>query len=139
MVKTIVILALALLLVYAGLDFFAGDEIEARSELFAWTGVIFGFFLLEKGLQYLLKLPFKKYFADVRQHQMARIVQDGGIALSYISFWLAVGFSPINSVVKGDGSDFSFSNPVFLKISVVLIVGTFIFSVLWWVTLQFRK
>lgn len=139
MVKTIIILALALLLVYAGLDFYAGDEIGGRTEIFAWTAIIFTFYLLEKGLQYLLKLPFKKYFADVRQHHLARMVQDSGIALSYVSFWLAVGFSPINGWVTGQGTEFAFSNPEFLKISLVLLTGTFIFSILWWVTLQFKK
>ena len=139
MVKTVIILAFTLLLVYASLDFFAGEAISGRTQLFAWTGIILAFYLLEKGLQYLLKLPFKKYFSDVRQHHLARIVQDSGIALSYLSFWLAIGFSPINGVITGQGTELTFSNPLFLKISLVLITGTFIFSILWWVTLQFRK
>ena len=139
MTKTIILLVVTLLIVYAGLDFFSVHSDANRTEIFAWTGIIFGFFLLERGLQHLLKLPFKRYFQDVRRHRLARIVQDTGITLSYLSFWLAVGFSPINGFITGKSHEFTFSNPIFLKIALVLIIATTIFSILWWVTLLFRK
>lgn len=139
MIKTIFLLALTILLVYSGLELASMMFDIPRAEIFSWTGIIFVAYLVEKGLKYVLLFPFKLYFEDVRRHVLARYVQETGITLSYISVWLAIGYTPINAIVRGKDSESLISNPIFLKIALVLFSATIIFSALWWLSLKIKK
>ncbi|MBD3637858.1 MAG: hypothetical protein HUJ25_10925 [Crocinitomicaceae bacterium] len=139
MIKTIILLGLTLVLIYFGLELASHLTDIPRSEIFSWTGIILLAFLVERSLKYILLLPFKAYFKDVRRHVLAKLVQETGITLSYISVWLAVGFTPINGIVQGRNIDQLIHYPIFLKIALVLITATIIFSTLWWFSLKFKK
>src|SRR6056300_1879648 len=113
MIKTIFIVAVTILVVFFGLSL-AGNYFDfPRSQIFAWTGIIFLVYLIERLLKYLIQLPFKLYSEQLRRNPLAKAVQDTGITLSYISFWLAIGFTPINGVVQGVNTKLTFSNPFF--------------------------
>ncbi len=139
MLKTIILLGLTIGLVFIGLNYTSDLFDIPRSEIFAWTGIIFLVYLLERFLKYIIQLPFKLYFDKIRKHVLAKAVQDTGLSLSYISFWIAIGFTPINAVVKGETPNFRFSNPIFLQIALVLFIATLIFSILWWLTLKIKR
>ncbi len=114
MIKTIFLVAVTILVVFFGLSL-AGNYFDfPRSQIFAWTGIIFLVYLIERLLKYLIQLPFKLYSEQLRRNPLAKVVQDTGITLSYISFWLAIGFTPINGVVQGVNTKLTFSNPFFL-------------------------
>jgi len=139
MIKTIFIVAVTILVVFFGLSL-AGNYFDfPRSQIFAWTGIIFLVYLIERLLKYLIQLPFKLYSEQLRRNPLAKAVQDTGITLSYISFWLAIGFTPINGVVQGVNTKLTFSNPFFLQITVVLFFATLLFSILWWFTLKLKR
>lgn len=139
MLKTAALLGLTLIVVYVGLEVASSLFDIPRLEIFSWTGIIFLAFLAERTIKYLLLMPFKAYFEDVRKHYLAKLVQETGITLSYISVWLAVGFTPINGIVQGKGMDNLISYPIFLKISAVLFTATIVFSLLWLLTLKLKK
>ena len=139
MIKTVFLLAITLIIVYLGLEFVSHFLDAPRAEIFSWTGIIIGAFLLERGIKYILLMPFKMYLGDVRKHALGKAVQETGIALSYISVWLAVGFTPINAFVQGKADRLEISYPIFLKIAVVLITSTILFSLLWWATLKLKR
>jgi hypothetical protein len=139
MLKTAFLLGLTVVFVYLGLEIASIIFDIPRSEIFSWTGIIFLAFVLERALRYLLMMPFKIYFEDVRKHHLAKNVQETGFSLSYISIWLAVGYSPINGIVQGNNTKLTISYPIFLKIALVLITATIIFSILWLLTLKFKK
>lgn len=139
MIKTAFLLGLTIVLVYLGLETASLLFEIPRSEIFSWTGIIFLAFLAERALKYLLLMPFKVYFEDVRRHHLAKSVQETGITLSYISVWLAIGFTPINGIVQGKGMDNLISYPIFLKIALVLFSATVLFSTLWWLSLKLKK
>jgi hypothetical protein len=139
MIKTTFLVAVTILVVFFGLSL-AGNYFDfPRSQIFAWTGIIFLVYLIERLLKYLIQLPFKLYSEQLRRNPLAKAVQDTGITLSYISFWLAIGFTPINGVVQGVNTKLTFSNPFFLQISVVLFFATLLFSILWWFTLKLKR
>jgi len=139
MIKTTFLVAVTILVVFFGLSL-AGNYFDfPRSEIFAWTGIIFLVYLIERLLKYLIQLPFKLYSEQLRRNPLAKAVQDTGITLSYISFWLAIGFTPINGVVQGVNTKLTFSNPFFLQITVVLFFATLLFSILWWFTLKLKR
>ena len=139
MIKTTFLVAVTILVVFFGLSL-AGNYFDfPRSQLFAWTGIIFLVYLIERLLKYLIQLPFKLYSDQLRRNPLAKAVQDTGITLSYISFWLAIGFTPINGVVQGVNTKLTFSNPFFLQITVVLFFATLLFSILWWFTLKLKR
>ncbi len=139
MIKTIFLVAVTILVVFFGLSL-AGNYFDfPRSQIFAWTGIIFLVYLIERLLKYLIQLPFKLYSEQLRRNPLAKAVQDTGITLSYISFWLAIGFTPINGVVQGVNTKLTFSNPFFLQITVVLFFATLLFSILWWFTLKLKR
>ncbi len=139
MIKTIFLVAVTILVVFFGLSL-AGNYFDfPRSQIFAWTGIIFLVYLIERLLKYLIQLPFKLYSEQLRRNPLAKVVQDTGITLSYISFWLAIGFTPINGVVQGVNTKLTFSNPFFLQITVVLFFATLLFSILWWFTLKLKR
>jgi len=139
MIKTIFLVAVTILVVFFGLSL-AGNYFDfPRSQIFAWTGIIFLVYLIERLLKYLIQLPFKLYSEQLRRNPLAKAVQDTGITLSYISFWLAIGFTPINGVVQGVNTKLTFSNPFFLQITVVLSFATLLFSILWWFTLKLKR
>lgn len=110
-----------------------------RPQIFAWTGIILLAYLIERFLKYAIQLPFKMYFDELRRNVLAKGVQDTGITLSYISFWLAIGFTPINAMVNGTEIEFKFMHPLFLKIALVLILSTILFSILWWVSHKLKR
>ncbi len=139
MIKTAFILLLTLVLVYFGLGFISEDINIPRQEVFSWTGIIFLAYIIERIAKYLLKLPMKHYFEALRNHPLAKAVQDGGLTLAYISMWLAVGVTPINALVEGEFPDHLISNILFFKIAIVLIIATLVFSTLWWITLKIKK
>lgn len=139
MIKTAVLVVVTIGVVYFGLELVSNVFDIPRSEVFSWTGILLLVFLLERFLKYLLQLPFKRYFSEVRKHILAKAVQDTGFSLSYICVWLAVGYNPIQGVVKGEEWKLHFSNPIFLKIALVLILGTVFFSFLWWLTVRLKK
>ena len=139
MIKTAFLLLLTLVLIYFGLGFISEDIHIPRQDVFSWTGIIFLAYLFEKTLKYILKLPFKHYFEELRKHPLAKGVQDSGFTLSYICIWLAVGVTPINAMVDGEIPPELISNYVFLKIAAVLIIATLVFSILWWITLKIKK
>lgn len=134
MIKTAFLLSITICLVIIGLTYTSTIFDIPRSQLFAWTGIILLVYLIERLLKYIIQLPFKVYFEELRKHILAKFVQDTGLTLSYISFWLAVGFTPINGLVNGTPSEFAFSNPLFLKIALILFLSTLLFSILWWVS-----
>lgn len=139
MIKTTFLVAVTILVVFFGLSL-AGNYFDfPRSQIFAWTGIIFLVYLIERLLKYLIQLPFKLYSEQLRRNPLAKAVQDTGITLSYISFWLAIGFTPINGVVQGVNTKLTFSNPFFLQITVVLFLATLLFSILWWFTLKLKR
>lgn len=139
MLKTAFLVGLTIVFVYVGLEIASLIFDIPRSEIFSWTGIIFLAFILERALRYLLMMPFKIYFENVRKHHLAKNVQEIGFSLSYISVWLAIGYSPINGIVQGNNTELTVSNPIFLKIALVLITATIIFSILWLLTLKFTK
>lgn len=139
MIKTAFILVLTMGAVFFGLTYASELFDIPRSEIFAWTGIILLVYLIERLLKYLIQLPFKLYSAALRKHPLAKGVQDTGLTLSYISFWLAIGFTPINAMVQGMDTDLKFSNPLFLKIALVLFLATVLFSVLWWISLKLKR
>ena len=139
MIKTAFLLLVTLVLIYFGLGFISEDINIPRQDVFSWTGIIFLAYFLERILKYTLKLPLKHYFEELRKHPLAKAVQDAGFTLSYILIWLAVGITPINAVVEGEIPEHIISNLVFLKISIVLIIATLVFSSLWWMSLKFKK
>lgn len=139
MIKTAFLLVLTLVGIFFGLTYTSDIFDIPRSQLFAWTGIILLVYLLERFLKYLIQLPFKLYFDALRKHVLAKAVQDTGLSLAYISFWLAIGFTPINGLVKGVSGEFKFENPLFLKISLVLFVATILFSILWWLSLKLKR
>ena len=134
MIKTAFLLLITIGLVIIGLNYTSEIFDIPRSQLFAWTGIILFVYLIERLLKYVIQLPFSVYFEELRKHVLAKFVQDTGLTLSYISFWLAVGFTPINGFVNGVPVEFAFSNPLFLKIALILFLSTFLFSILWWVS-----
>ena len=139
MIKTTFLVAVTILVFFFGLSL-AGNYFDfPRSQIFAWTGIIFLVYLIERLLKYLIQLPFKLYSEQLRRNPLAKAVQDTGITLSYISFWLAIGFTPINGVVQGVNTKLTFSNPFFLQITVVLFFATLLFSILWWFTLKLKR
>jgi len=137
MIKTIFLLFVTLVLIYFGLGFMSINI--PRQEVFSWTGIIFLAYILERILKYVLQLPLKHYFEALRKHPLAKAVQDGGFTMSYIAFWLAIGITPINAAVEGNFPEHFISNLVFLKIAIVLIIATLVFSILWWITLKINK
>ncbi|UKN03247.1 hypothetical protein K6119_06930 [Paracrocinitomix mangrovi] len=139
MLKTAFLLSLTIVLVYLGLELASSLTDIPRSEIFSWTGIIFLAYLVEKSLKYILMLPFKAYFKDVQRHALAKTVQETGITLSYISVWLAVGFTPINGIVQGKEIDHLITNPIFIKIALVLFFATIVFSLLWLLSLKIQK
>jgi hypothetical protein len=139
MIKTAIILIITLVLIYFGLGFISEDINIPRQDIFSWTGIIFLAYLFERIIKYFLQLPFKTYFEELRQHPLAKAVQDGGFTLSYIFIWLAIGITPINAAVAGNLPQHLITNLVFLKISIVLIIATLVFSILWWLTLKLKK
>jgi len=139
MIKTAFILLITLVIVYFGLGFISSEFDIPRQDVFSWTGIVFLAFLFEKIIKYLLKLPFKHYFEELREHPLAKGVQDTGFTLSYIMVWLAVGATPINTAVAGVYPAHIISNFMFLKISIVLFFATLVFSILWWLSLKITK
>ena len=139
MLKTAVLVVLTLILIYLGLELASTLTDIPRSEIFSWTGIILLAYIAERTLKYLLLMPFKAYFKDVRKHVLAKLVQETGITLSYISVWLAVGFTPINGIVQGKDIDNLISYPIFLKIALVLFTATVVFSILWLLTLKLKR
>ena len=139
MIKTSVLLIITLGVVYLGLELSSFLFDIPRSEILSWTGIIFAAYWLEKALKYLLLLPFKMYLGNVRKHPLGKSVQEMGITLSYISVWLAVGFTPINGIVQGNTAEHLITYPIFLKIALVLIIATILFSILWWISLKLKK
>lgn len=139
MLKTVFLVALTVIIAYLGLELSSLLFDIPRSEILSWTGIIFIAYLLEKALKYLLMIPFKIYFQDVRKNHLAKQVQEMGFSLSYISVWLAIGFSPINGIVQGNNTELTISYPIFMKIALVLITATIIFSVLWLLSLKLTK
>lgn len=134
MIKTVFLLVVTLVTVFFGLNYISEIVEMPRSQIFGWTGIILFVYLVERLFKYMIQLPFKVYFEALRKHVLAKAVQDTGLTLSYISFWLAVGFTPINAFVKGLPTEFVFSNPLFLKIALVLLLSTLLFSILWWIS-----
>lgn len=139
MIKTAFLLALTIVMVFLGLSYASELFDIPRSQIFSWTGIILLVYLLERLLKYLIQLPFKVYFEELRKHVLAKGVQDTGLTLSYINFWLAIGFTPINGLVKGVNTDITFSNPLFLKIALILFLATILFSLLWWFSLKIKR
>lgn len=139
MIRSFVLVSLSLTIVYFGLSAMSSLFNIPRSEIISWTGIIFAAYLVEKAIKYFLLMPFKLYLKDVRKHNLGRGIQEMGISLSYISVWLAVGFTPINGIVKGETPENLISYPIFLKIALVLIITTIIFSILWWASLRVKK
>jgi len=139
MIKTFFLLLLTLVIIYFGLGFISEDINIPRQDVFSWTGIIFLAYILERIIKYILKLPFKHYFEELREHPLAKVVQDGGFTMSYIALWLAIGVTPINAAVKGNIPEHFISNFVFLKIAIVLIIATLVFSILWWISLKIKK
>ncbi|MCH2232855.1 MAG: hypothetical protein MK078_01280 [Crocinitomicaceae bacterium] len=139
MIKTGFILVLTVVIIFFALNFASSYfDIPAR-EIYAWTGILFCAFIIEQIIKYFLMLPFKSYFKDVQKHVLARTVQRSGISLSYISLWVAIGFTPVNGIVKGNMPENLISNPLFIKIAVVLLLGTILFSLLWLLSLKIKK
>lgn len=139
MIKTALLVAITVVVVFFGLNW-VGEYFDfPRSQIFAWTGIIFLVYLVERLIKSIIQLPFKLYSEQLRKNPLAKAVQDTGITLSYISFWLAIGFTPINGVVQGVSTKLTFSNPFFLQITVVLFSATLLFSVLWWFTLKLKR
>lgn len=139
MFKTIFLLGLTLAGVFFGLTYTSEYFKIPRSELLLWTGIILGMYLVERLIKYLIQLPFKVYFEELRRNPLAKGVQDTGLTLAYISFWLAIGFTPINAMVKGTHTALTFSNPLFIQISFVLVIATLLFSILWWLTYKLKR
>ena len=139
MFKTVFLLALTLVGIFFGLTYTSEYFEIPRSQLQLWTGIIIGVYLIERLLKYVIHLPFKVYFEELRRNPLAKGVQDTGLSLAYISFWLAIGFTPINAIVKGVDTQLSFSNPLFLQIAFVLLIATFLFSVLWWISYKLKR
>ena len=139
MIKTGLILVLTIGIVFLGLNFASSYFEIPAGEIYAWTGILFCAFIIEQIIKYFLMLPFKSYFKDLQKHVLARAVQRTGISLSYISLWVAIGFTPINGMVKGNLPENLISNPLFIKIAVVLLLGTVLFSLLWLLSLKFKK
>ena len=139
MIRSLFLVLLSLVIVYFGLAGMSKVFEIPRSEIISWTGIIFLAYLVEKGLKYLLLLPFKIYLKDVRKNSLGRGIQEMGISLSYISVWLAVGFTPINGMVRGETPEKFISYPIFLKIAFVLILTTVLFSILWWVSRRVKR
>ena len=139
MIRSLFLVLLSLVIVYFGLAGMSKVFEIPRSEIISWTGIIFLVYLIERLLKYLIQLPFKLYSEQLRRNPLAKAVQDTGITLSYISFWLAIGFTPINGVVQGVNTKLTFSNPFFLQITVVLFFATLLFSILWWFTLKLKR
>jgi len=138
-IKTVFLLFLTVIAVFFGLSY-TSDLIDIpRSQIFAWTGIILGVYLIERLLKYMIQLPFKLYFEELRKNTLAKGVQDTGLTLSYISFWLAIGVTPINAIVNGDAAHFLFSNPLFLQIALIIFLATILFSILWWISLKLKK
>jgi len=139
MLRTAILVLITIVVVYAGLELSSHLFDIPRSEILSWTGIIFLAYVLEKALKYILLMPFKIYLKEVRSHHLGRNVQEMGFSLSYISVWLAVGFTPINGFVQGNHSDQFITYPIFLKIALVLILSTILFSILWWMSLRIKK
>lgn len=139
MIKTAFLLVLTIVGVFFGLTYASELFDIPRSQIFAWTGIILAAYLVERLLKYLIQLPFKLYFEELRRNVLAKGVQDTGLTLSYISFWLAIGFTPINGLVNGAETKLRFSNPLFLKIALVLFLATLLFSILWWISLKLKR
>lgn len=139
MIKTAFILVITLVFVYVGLSFLSEYLNTPRSEIIGWTGILFAAFLIEHVLKYIIMLPFKRYFKDVQKHVLAKAVQRAGISLSYISVWVAIGFTPVNGLIKGEEPTQLISNPLFLKIALVLLLATILFSTLWWLSLKLKR
>ena len=139
MLKTAILVSITIVVIYLGLELSSQLFDIPRSEILSWTGIIFVAYILEKGLKYFLLLPFKMYLGDVRRHPLGRMTQEMGFSLAYISVWLAVGFTPINGIVQGNQPEHLISYPIFLKIALVLISATILFSILWWISLKVKK
>ena len=139
MIKTAFLLIVTIVLVFFGLTFTSNLFNIPRSEIFAWTGIILLVYLIERLLKYMIRLPFKIYFEELRKHVLAKGVQDTGLTLSYICFWLAIGVTPIHAFVSGETKGLHFSNPHFLQIALVLFLATILFSILWWITLKLKR
>ena len=139
MIKTVFLLFLTVIAVFFGLSYTSAIIDIPRSQVFAWTGIILGVYLIERLLKYMIQLPFKLYFEELRKNALAKGVQDTGLTLSYISFWLAIGITPINAIVKGDTMHLLFSIPLFLQIALIIFLATLLFSILWWISFKLKK
>lgn len=140
MLKTIFILVLTLVLVFFGLTFLANPLGVERNEMLLWTLIILGALLVERLLKYLFMYPFKAISGGIKGHVMANAVQNGGFSMAYICIWLAIGVTPITAVVNGEIPTKIISNPLFLKVALLLLITTVVFSLLWlWSAKIFKK
>lgn len=139
MLKTAFILLLTLLIVFIGLTFLAEPLGVSRHQMILWSLIILGALVVERVLKYVFMYPFKVISADIKSNVLAKAVQNGGFSMAYICIWLAVGVTPITAVVDGEMPHKIISNPLFLKVALLLLIATLVFSLLWILSLKIGK
>lgn len=139
MIKTTVILILTLVFFIVGLKF--GSDIIGISyeEGFSWTVVILGAYFVERILKYAFMYPFKVLFQEAAGHVLANQIQNIGFTCAYICLWLSIGMTPVNGFVNGEIPEQMISYPVFLKLSIIFILSTVFFSLIWAFTAKISK
>lgn len=139
MIKTTVILLITLVFFVIGLKFGADYIGISYEEGFSWTVIIIGAYFVERILKYIFMYPFRVMFQEAAGHVLANQVQNIGFTCAYICLWLSIGMNPINGFVKGEVPDQIINYPVFMKLSIIFIVSTVFFSLIWAFSSKFSK
>lgn len=139
MVKTTIILIITLVFFVFGLKFGANIIGISYEEGLSWTVIILAAFFIERFLKYLFMYPFKVMFREAAGHVLANQVQNIGFTCAYICLWLSIGINPVNGFVKGEIPETIISFPIFMKLSIIFIVSTIFFSLIWAFTAKFSK
>ncbi len=139
MIKTTIILILTLVFFVIGLKFGSDYIGISYEEGFSWTVIIIGAYFVERILKYAFMYPFKVLFQEAAGHVLANQVQNIGFTCAYICLWLSIGITPVNGFVKGEIPETIISYPIFLKLSIIFILSTVFFSLIWAFTAKISK
>jgi len=131
MIKTGIILVATIVFLIVGLKY--GSEYIGISyqEGISWTVIIIGAYFVERVLKYVFMYPFKVLLREASGHVLANQVQNIGFTCAYICLWLSIGVTPINGFVNGNMPETIISEPIFMKLSLIFILSTIFFSIIW--------
>lgn len=139
MIRTVTILIISIVIFYFGIIYITPYTGLSRSEVFGWMGVVLLAYFLERIIKRLIMYPFQKLFKEIQGNVLALGVQNMGVTLAYLCVWLAIGVSPISAFVQGYHPEKWISQPLFLWLSLMFILVTSFFSLIWVITARFKR